>query len=306
MQPHANPVSQALAGIGGNPWSGGGGSAPGTHSDHSLQVSANCDCKAEPTIKRGDPCGSTGTVGTVTPWRLNSTENGCYYEVECEGDGRCDCYADNPNWYGAGDAGNGCATRGGPTLPRVIACSWSGSDALPCKCTILCNDGTAVPVATAVNGWSACDEGRTDWELKVATPCEGFDVVGTLVDGIAFGAAFGGAVGSVFGPEGTVAGGYEGAELGLLFSLLEVAENIAENSTIDWAPPDESMARPYTCTAKCNLQQVDRSICCPGTVSAGPVSASSELEACAAAKRLATQSAPSGCDPRHCKCDCWR
>jgi RHS repeat-associated protein len=59
-----------------------------------------------------------------------------------------------------------------------------------------------------------------------------------------------------------------------------------------------------TCTASCNVQQIDPNAVCPDRVTGGPASSKSEYLACRAAKRQATQSTPRGCYPRHCQCDC--
>ncbi|MDP3542645.1 MAG: hypothetical protein Q8T11_09300 [Elusimicrobiota bacterium] len=61
----------------------------------------------------------------------------------------------------------------------------------------------------------------------------------------------------------------------------------------------------WKCAAQCNVQQIDVSVNCPERVrgiSGGP----NEELACRAAKRVATQSTPRGCYPRHCKCNCVR
>jgi RHS repeat-associated protein len=61
----------------------------------------------------------------------------------------------------------------------------------------------------------------------------------------------------------------------------------------------------WTCKASCNVQQIDRTAYCPDR-STGMSSGPSEQEACENAKRVATQSTPRGCYPRHCKCACMR
>jgi hypothetical protein len=59
----------------------------------------------------------------------------------------------------------------------------------------------------------------------------------------------------------------------------------------------------WSCTATCNVQQIDKDAACPDRVT-GSASGSSEEDACREAKRAATQSTPRGCYPRHCSCDC--
>ena len=62
-------------------------------------------------------------------------------------------------------------------------------------------------------------------------------------------------------------------------------------------------AARWSCSATCNVQQIDKDADCPDRVS-GSASGSSEDDACREAKRAATQSTPQGCYPRHCSCDC--
>lgn len=68
--------------------------------------------------------------------------------------------------------------------------------------------------------------------------------------------------------------------------------------------PPMCMPRPRTCTASCNVQQIDPTVFCPDRVLGGPVSASSEYAACREAKRLANTVLPRGCYKRHCQCSC--
>jgi hypothetical protein len=69
----------------------------------------------------------------------------------------------------------------------------------------------------------------------------------------------------------------------------------------------EAAARKWACQAQCNVQAI------PGKAPAtfpervyGEGAGASESEACENAKHAATQSAPSGTYPRHCKCDCTK
>jgi RHS repeat-associated protein len=64
---------------------------------------------------------------------------------------------------------------------------------------------------------------------------------------------------------------------------------------------DMGWGRSWTCTASCNVQQVDPSVSCPPRVT-GVASGPSEYAACTAAKRAAGQTTPRGCYPRHCRC----
>jgi RHS repeat-associated protein len=59
----------------------------------------------------------------------------------------------------------------------------------------------------------------------------------------------------------------------------------------------------WQCQASCNVQQIDRRVNCPPRVT-GSALGSSEPDACAEAKRAATQATPQGCYPRHCQCKC--
>ncbi|MFZ1886960.1 MAG: hypothetical protein WAU33_02935 [Candidatus Binataceae bacterium] len=59
----------------------------------------------------------------------------------------------------------------------------------------------------------------------------------------------------------------------------------------------------WTCTASCNLQGIGGTSP-PFSRTTGVGSGSSEAAACLSAKRQATQSAPPGTYPRHCKCAC--
>lgn len=57
----------------------------------------------------------------------------------------------------------------------------------------------------------------------------------------------------------------------------------------------------WTCSAQCNVEQINPCVICPPRVT-GSGSGSSEQDACRAAKRAAVQSAPPGCYARHCYC----
>lgn len=62
-------------------------------------------------------------------------------------------------------------------------------------------------------------------------------------------------------------------------------------------------AKTTTCTASCNVQQIDQNATCPDRTS-GAATGSNEDSACRSAKRVATQSTPRGCYSRHCQCSC--
>jgi hypothetical protein len=62
-----------------------------------------------------------------------------------------------------------------------------------------------------------------------------------------------------------------------------------------------TMAKPWNCSASCNVEGTEPQ--CTGRVT-GSASAKSENDACREAKRDATQKAPAGCYARHCQCDC--
>lgn len=67
-------------------------------------------------------------------------------------------------------------------------------------------------------------------------------------------------------------------------------------------PPNER-TRQWTCSASCNVQQIDRNVDCPpGTEGSG--TGSNEAEACREAKASAVASTPRGCYSRHCQCSC--
>jgi hypothetical protein len=59
----------------------------------------------------------------------------------------------------------------------------------------------------------------------------------------------------------------------------------------------------WSCVASCNVQQIEQSVECPARVKGSATDSTEEL-ACRSAKRVATQSTPQGCYPRHCRCDC--
>ncbi|MRG95658.1 hypothetical protein [Polyangium spumosum] len=65
----------------------------------------------------------------------------------------------------------------------------------------------------------------------------------------------------------------------------------------------ETVKGKWSCTASCNVQQVNSSVSCPDRVT-GTAYGPNEPAACAEAKRRATQSTPAGCYPRHCQCRC--
>ncbi|MES9990713.1 MAG: RHS repeat-associated core domain-containing protein, partial [Candidatus Thiodiazotropha sp.] len=94
--------------------------------------------------------------------------------------------------------------------------------------------------------------------------------------------AIGGGV--IAGPPGAVVGGILGGIVGI--------------GIWDWL-----FNRNWTCTASCNVQQIDPCADCPDRTS-GTATGRSEEAACRAAKRVATQSTPRGCYSRHCRCVC--
>jgi len=61
----------------------------------------------------------------------------------------------------------------------------------------------------------------------------------------------------------------------------------------------------WTCTARCNVQKIDKNACCPDRVE-GAASGPTEDAACREAKRAAVRSTPSGCYARHCQCSCTK
>jgi RHS repeat-associated protein len=65
----------------------------------------------------------------------------------------------------------------------------------------------------------------------------------------------------------------------------------------------EKVRGKWTCTASCNVQQINPNVCCPERVT-GTAGGPNEPAACVEAKRAATQSTPAGCYPRHCQCRC--
>lgn len=80
---------------------------------------------------------------------------------------------------------------------------------------------------------------------------------------------------------------------------LRAHQNPATN--VDAIMPFAASSGRWTCEARCNVQQIDRNAVCPDRVS-GSAGGPSQAEACRAAKRVATQSTPPGCYPRHCQC----
>ena len=68
-----------------------------------------------------------------------------------------------------------------------------------------------------------------------------------------------------------------------------------------WENIDEVFKRAWTCDAKCNGAQAKKDACCPEHLT-GSGFGHSQSNACIAAKRNATGSAPSGCYGRHCRC----
>ncbi|MBV9791806.1 MAG: hypothetical protein JOZ51_26690, partial [Chloroflexi bacterium] len=97
--------------------------------------------------------------------------------------------------------------------------------------------------------------------------------------------------------------------LNLVASALVVAMTIAiEGGTIELNQA-LCMAKhkpgKWSCTASCNVQNNANIPNCPDRVT-GSASGSNEGEACRAAKRVATQSAPRGTYARHCQCKCTK
>jgi hypothetical protein len=87
----------------------------------------------------------------------------------------------------------------------------------------------------------------------------------------------------------------------LLYPLVE--EPIA--NAIDWCAASMSGTGRWSCTASCNVTVIDSLLdgTGPGRVT-GSARGKTEPEACVAAKRAATQSAPRGTYARHCQCSC--
>jgi len=69
------------------------------------------------------------------------------------------------------------------------------------------------------------------------------------------------------------------------------------DSWVDWII--EKARGKWTCTASCNVQQINPNVCCPDRVT-GTAGGPNEPAACVEAERAATQS----CYPRHCQCRC--
>lgn len=70
---------------------------------------------------------------------------------------------------------------------------------------------------------------------------------------------------------------------------------------------DQIRAARWTCTAQCNVQAIPgKSLPTFPERVFGTGSGTSEAAACENAKRSATQSAPAGTYPRHCKCTCGK
>jgi len=61
--------------------------------------------------------------------------------------------------------------------------------------------------------------------------------------------------------------------------------------------------RGWSCTATCNLQAIGDTVLSAQRVEGTGVG-NTEAEACRSAKRAATQAAPAGSYPRHCKYRC--
>ncbi|QTF92393.1 MAG: DUF4157 domain-containing protein [Halomonas sp. BM-2019] len=68
------------------------------------------------------------------------------------------------------------------------------------------------------------------------------------------------------------------------------------------APGSGTQARPWHCTASCNVEGTEPQ--CQNKRATGRGSGPNQNEACKAAKRDANNSVPSGCYKRHCQCDC--
>lgn len=81
-------------------------------------------------------------------------------------------------------------------------------------------------------------------------------------------------------------------------------EYAGDASTTCKVPSDNGSGR-WQCLASCNVQQISPSAFCPPRVTGG-ARGTSEAGACVAAKRVATQSTPAGCYPRHCQCRCTK
>ena len=73
------------------------------------------------------------------------------------------------------------------------------------------------------------------------------------------------------------------------------------DSWVDWIIG--KVKGKWSCTASCNVQQINPNVCCPDRVT-GTAGGPNEPAACVEAKRVATQSTPAGCYPRHCQCRC--
>jgi RHS repeat-associated protein len=91
-----------------------------------------------------------------------------------------------------------------------------------------------------------------------------------------------------------------GATLG---KLLDVLENPPEPNYCP-IPPDSPYSKQWQCEARCNVQEIPgQGAQCPDRVF-GSSGGTSRDNACLNARRIATQSTPRGCYPRHCNCTC--
>jgi type VI secretion system secreted protein VgrG len=101
--------------------------------------------------------------------------------------------------------------------------------------------------------------------------------------------AIGTGIGSMAGPPGAIVGAVVGA--------------VILGAVIIYYTSSSAQTGKWSCTASCNIQQIDPCANCPPRVS-GSSRGRNEAEACVEAKRSATQNSPRGCYARHCQCSC--
>ncbi len=135
-------------------------------------------------------------------------------------------------------------------------------------------------------------------------------VIGTWGGGV-LGGLGGGAGGTAILPGvGTFAGAISGAEAGAAAGaaaggLAGIGIGSYFGSKIEDACSATSGSGRWSCTASCNVQVINPILdrIAPSRVT-GSARGKTEPEACAEAKRTATQSAPPGTYARHCQCSC--
>ncbi len=224
-------------------------------------------------------------------------------------------------------AWNGTEWINPPLSTKGRTCTYEGGK-MPCACTYTCANGK--PADDDDGPWNACTsedcdgfsddcggDSTSEWlpkkmdacpEAKLGpkptTPPQAADDDPPFRSDVPVGWPVGVAVGIGGAVSPSIAEGL-GVALGLALGAAAAGVRPGVGGILGLGGvSDEQAARPWNCTAKCNVRQFDRALSCPDRAY-GSASGPSEYLACQAAMSSASASTPRGCYSRHCQCSCW-